>query len=202
MNFFLPKLVDALVDEDGRFTTFWRQYIHSLNAAFGRDRSIPIYADAPITIVGNATTPLGAAVQSIFELLTFGASQDDVVYFSSRLPNNYLPGSNLIPYVEWIPDGTDTNTLDLQFAYTATAPGVAWPTLVSDSITPAGPGTNDLLQRSLFAEIDGADLNKGDVLLGRFRRDGSSDSNTDDIHLAGLGLKYIIDGSGHEKAHP
>src|SRR5687768_2365354 len=113
---FVPQNVPLIDAKSGRMTMDWYRYFTDLHNYSGLSGAqFPLYNS--LFVPGSSMSPDGTNPPSLDVLGTntrawsFGASAAAYLHFSIQLPNGYVPGTNVTPFVQWAPSTTNTGTV-------------------------------------------------------------------------------------------
>jgi hypothetical protein len=202
----LPR-TSAPVVQDGKqpMDRDWYRYFRDTWTALGFGERSPVYSD--LWVDGHAmygAAPATVTINGGFEGVQCPAATLEERFFTFRLPNDYTDGTEVAPYFEWVPRTAAAGNVVWLVEYTIGKSGAAFGVAVSEQVTEAAPGVAFQVKRKVFTEIAGTGLVKGSLLACTLSRLGADAADTfaESAILLGCGLKYQIEGIGHERAHP
>lgn len=165
-----------------KFQQHWYRFLQEFWESFGWNAKRPVYdlLYVPVNTTGAAS----------------GTSR---FTWTAQLPNTYKPGTDIEVSLLWRPNVKPDGDIVFSLVYTVGGIGDSLATDVTETVTTTG-ATIDILYELEFVDIDGGDLERGDVLEGQVSRSGSDpdDTNTQTVFMLGLMLKYRIEGAGVE----
>lgn len=186
-------------DDSGVLHHGWSRWLLNLAASLGWARGTPIYGDLAAAIQEGTDANLDGEIA----LPGMGTGADTIVQFRARLPNWYRNGTDIEPFVEYVANKPDAGDVVWELGYAIGGIGDTLSETV-ESKTQAKPDTFDLLDRVSFTAIDGSDFAKGDVVVGKVKREGLNAADTFgySILLVAVGFKLQREGIGWKTAHP
>jgi hypothetical protein len=113
----------------------------------------------------------GAASVGIYAFI-FPDNDLKQVFFALQLPHSYKLGSTLHPHVHWMPQTTNTGTVNWQLEYSIASIDGTIGNTTTVSLKDDGDGTVNKHQLAAGADITGTGLGLSSMLLGRLFRDG------------------------------
>lgn len=198
----MPNPGQPVAEKGGAIDREWFAWLRRLLDALGFTPSVPVYADLPVTVTDTSNMSTATSVGGVGHP-TFVDGSTTSMRFAAVLPNNYLNGTAIKLAALWSPtDGTAGNVV-LRIRYSAAGGGETLPASTDQDKTVAAPAVDDRLTLTEWTDIPGSGLEKGDLILGVLQRVGADAADTYAAPVFGFPLlKYQIDGSGWEVAHP
>lgn len=197
---FLRRGTQIVSGRDGRLSSEFERWLLELYQNLGFDHRRPVYREIPLVPIKTITL---ANVVGDLNLPTFPDAASTNLRFIGTLPNDYRDGTDLIPYVAWLPSNTDTGLCRWHIAHGIIGTGEAL-TSTSANNDDAGSGTADAQQVKQCSALAGSGFRKGDSIAVTLERLGSdaADTFTGAARLIGFGLRYKADGVGTVAAFP
>lgn len=131
-------------------------------------------------------------------------STTEVLRVTANLPNNYVEGTDLLPYIRWAPANTDTGICRWRLNLWVGGDGDVVTEQVETHSDDAAGGTANIRQTKQGTAFDGAAFKKGDTLIFNLQRIGGSASDTfaGTAYMLDFGIKYRIEGAGTTAPFP
>lgn len=125
------------------------------------------------TFSGFATQPELLTWKTNLRLVCFDVG--DILYFSTQMPHNYKPGSNLEAHVHWTPHSRGVaengNTVNWRVELAAATINGTFPATTTFDCTATCDGTNDKHQyQDATASMSGTGLSFSHMIVGRVYR--------------------------------
>lgn len=139
----------------------------------------------------------------------FDATAREHLWTLVTLPNDYLPGSSIVPYLRWAP--TDATTGDVlwrfEYAWLDVGDTLTASTIMFAATAPfvtAAPGVALNVVEQSFDAIDGSGMLPGSTMLLTVSRraDSPLDTYAADTVLLSAGFKYMTGGVGTVNRFP
>jgi hypothetical protein len=154
--------------------------------------------DGTIKFVGDATTwddirvPLSATRVGAAQIPDFSQVADNgsgsvgvyafifpdstlkQVFFALQLPHSYKLGSDLHPHIHWMPQTTNTGTVNWEIEYSIISINGTLPNTTLVALPDDGAGVVNTHQLAENADISGTGLGLSSMLLGRLSRNGGA----------------------------
>jgi hypothetical protein len=179
-------------------------------------------ADGTIKFAGDATTwddvrvPLSATRVGAAQVPDFSQVADNgsgsvgvyalifpdntlkQVFFALQMPHSYKLESDLHPHIHWMPQTTNTGTVNWELEYSIISINGTLPSTTLVTIPQEGAGAVNTHQLAENADIDGTGLGLSSMLLGRISRNGGvgADNFTGDAALLEFDLHFEQDTVG------
>lgn len=166
---------------------FWQEAGFDPKRAVYRNIEMhPIEVPSPATIDGDIEGP------------SFPNSTTTEMKFIGTVPNDYRDGTDIIPWVAWLPGNTNTGIVRWNLDHGIAGSGEVMSessAIVGDD---AASGTSLARQVKQMTAISGTGVRKGDSISATLQRLGSHASDTYNaaVILVGFGIKYKVDGIG------
>jgi hypothetical protein len=166
-----------------KFQQHWYRFLQEFWESFGWNAKRPVYNTLYIPV---NTSGAAAGTTS--------------VTWSLVLPLDYKPNTDIDVSILWYPTSTNAGNVVFDIAHSAGSVGDTFPSDTTGTVTTAADGTASVLKQSVFTDIDGDSLERGDALKGTIARDGdaAADTYADAAFMLGLLFKYRIEGAGVE----
>lgn len=201
MRLAAPNVAMQAVEESGVLHHGWVRWLQLLYESFGWNPKSSVYADLSLRFVSSST---GTFDSDGLTMPSVATGVDAKINVIGRLPNNYREGSDLEPYMEWMPDDGNAGNVVTEFGYATARVGFVGVAETTSSKTTAAPEVAFQPVRVLFDAVSGTLLKKGDEVVVKFKREGVNVADTygGGIIIVGWGVKIQIEGIGWEQAHP
>jgi len=186
------------------FSRPWRNWFGDLWNEFGFNFKDPIY-NGRFFSFSELDNDVGAGfvlINGRLGALGLDNASTEGLGFSMRLPNDYVKGTDLKPYIVWAPSNAGTGTVLWYIDYSILTEGTAVPAATTIQTTANASGTTHQVEREEMTDITGTSFTRGDILLGTISRVGGSDTYGADALLLGVGFEYQVQGKGSRQAHP
>lgn len=127
--------------------------------------------------------------------MSFDAGTDEEIYFTTRLPNNYVNGTNVGIFVFWSASDTNTGNYIVGVDATLNEAGGGVSSVDTITTTVAGPGTADAWALTKIGDLTGTNYEGGDGISCRMYRDADngSDTATGEFQLHHLVFYFRVD---------
>lgn len=112
----------------------------------------------------------------------FGPDEEQEVFFSMQLPHKRVPGSNLNPHIHWVAPDEGSGQAVFALEYTWASIGSVFPNTTTDTVVIA-PGTPFTHEYASFPIVDGSNLERSAMMLGRLYRDVNDERDTYDGYV-------------------
>jgi len=191
--------------ETGHPTRDWREFLDRVFSTLGWDTNKKLWAVQ--FMAAMEMQELAAYTQSnptgTIRFWNLSPSSTSVWYGGRTLPNNYKDGTDIIPFMVWMPD--DAAAGDVRLRYAAAIPNANGS--MSETLLYATAPTPEVTNKRVtteFSALDGANLRKGDpVVVGTARLGGdAADTYPEECYFIGAGFKYQAEGLGTPEAFP
>jgi hypothetical protein len=186
------------------FSKAWGRFLRDIWSALGYNHDDPIFNGLFLGFAdldNTSAVPL-ATIDGRISTLSFDSSTFHGTGFSFRLPNDYLDGTDLKPYIVWAPADATSGTVVWYLDHLYAAVGGVLPSSTTESVTVDAPETSEELARKDMTDIPGSTFVRGGIVTGKVSRDGTSDTYANNALLLGVGFEYQIQGNGSRNAHP
>lgn len=199
MRLAIPRLSEPITQAGQTAARTWFNFFHEIVASLGHSAEVTIYAEKSFDLLSTNQSSSTVAVFGSYRAVEFANGSTVDCFASWTLPNNYIDGTELTPYVEWAPSSTNTGDVVWHITYDFASSGELWGTSTV-SLTTAGGGTASARQVATFDNISGTGLAKGMTGLFKLSRVGGDAADTFTGTAIGIsfGLKYRVQGVGHE----
>lgn len=176
-----------------------------LNISTAMMRSTLLAAPGTLLLAGLGTDPSPGLYG-----FGFDAAAREHLWTLITLPNDYLPGSDIVPYLRWSPVDATAGYVNWEWEWcwrnvggdvTAVDTGFGATTTAGSS---AAPGAAGRIVEQQFTALSGADKEPGStvfVTLSR-RADVAADTYAADAVLLSAGFKYVTGGVGTVNKFP
>lgn len=201
MRLDLPQMQNKPQTAQGQWTLEWRTFFQRLWETLGWSTNVPVWDTLSVDPHAAKKTTSTASYGS-FDLQSMPDTAINFLQAVIKLPNDFKPGTDLKPFMEWAPATGGTGNVFLRFTAWLVSSGEVIASSYDEPATAAVPGMQDQLTRTLFPSLSGAE--KGDTLLLSVARTGThvNDTYTGSIGIVTFGVQYQREGSGYEQEHP
>lgn len=134
----------------------------------------------------------------------FDAAAREHLWFTVTLPTSYVAGSDITPYIHWMPTDATTGNVNWAFEWGWVGPGSS-PSILPEFPTldfAAAPGVAYQLQEETYDALEGAGMEPGSTLFVTMSRraDGAADTYAADAVLVRAGFRVMVGGVGSVNA--
>lgn len=203
----LPARIAPVTDTTpAPFQQYWVQWLTDLAKSLGWAKDVPVWRDdlvfpASAVYIPAASVTVDTLVDTV-GILTVPPRTIGYLLFTARLPNAYKDGTQVVPFLEWIPLSADVGDLPFRLDTSYAKLGEAFSAMNSDLVTATIAEPSDrIIQRTEFPAIGGSTWTKGTSVQCTLWYFGSS-TYTDSYGLLNCGFKYQGEGVGQEVMHP
>lgn len=203
MKLGIPRLSEPITQSGLVTTRPWFNFFHEIITSLGHSTSVTIYSEKTFDLLSANQSSSTIAAFGSYRAVEFANGSTTDCYMSWVLPNNYIDGTDLTAFVEWAPSTTNTGDAVWRVTYDFASDSELWGSSTV-SLTVAANGTASARQTSTLGDIDGAALSKGMTGLFKLSRIGgdAADTFTGSAYGISLGLKFRVQGVGHEVQFP